>query len=112
MTMLDEGHRYVQYMMAKVLLMKVKDLNLMITVEHYTMQFLIQMKKVKILVLIYQRMKINKFSMGGLVTKFLRRGGVNPKSEEYCSKIANSNFFTLRINQRPTQPKSVVVLER
>lgn len=72
----------------------------MTTLEHCTLQFLVQMKKINLPSLILQHMKLNKFSTGGIVTKILRRAGVDFESEEkkYGAKISKFIFFGLKIN--------------
>lgn len=81
--------------------------------EHYTVQFLVQMKGINLDVLILQHTKLNKFNMGGLVIKILRKARVYFQFEKkmFGTKVSKSNFFALKINQKPGQPKSIIVSE-
>lgn len=86
----------------------------MMTLEHCTLKFLVQMKEINLFVLICQHIKMNKFSLSRFVTKILRKAEVDfrTKKNKYDTKVARSNFFALKINQRLSQPKSIFIPER
>lgn len=74
---MGEVDRYVKYALARVLLQKLIDQHLMSIIEHYTFQFLIQKKKINLPILIHQHIKRNKYNMGGLIVKVLRKAEVD-----------------------------------
>lgn len=54
-------------------------------------------------------MKLNKLSMGGSVTKILRKVRVDfwYKKKKYGTKVYKSNFFALKINQKVNNPRAL-----